>query len=464
MDLNTDALGQYFTLNYTLTEDCLLKNIKKLAPASFMLIQKNKDPIFKTYWNLANYYHDKNNISVNDASQKLSEMLDASIKNQLISDVPIGAFLSGGIDSASIVAGASLQLKEKKIDTFSIGFEEDTYSELSDAKKRLSQLLKTNHFDEIVKNNLIKDIQETSKILDEPMADTSIIPYFHLSKFAAQRVKVALSGDGADELLCGYDTYVADKIRNFSSWIPKKVSLTLSDFVNKNFPTSFGKVSFDYKLKKFLRGHSMTQIRPTSFGDQYSTIVKRPIFCIMTLKKKIKTESSFSYFSDYLKDVKDCHYLDRAMYTDIKTWLANDILVKVDMMSMAHSLECRAPFLDHKLVEFCASLPPKLKLNYFNKKFLLKKSQMSRLPKRVLKRKKQGFGSPIAEWLKGQSGEYIHSLLTTKKIDEFFNSKFIESIWEDHVSKRQNNSYKIFGIACFSLWLNKLEDIKKVDG
>ena len=188
LDLNTDAPRAVFYTQLHLNRRLFTKEYKKTSSCFVYAYSKNKDPIFKTYWNLANYYHDKNNISVNDASQKLSEMLDASIKNQLISDVPIGAFLSGGIDSASIVAGASLQLKEKKIDTFSIGFEEDTYSELSDAKET-SQLLKTNHFDEIVKNNLIKDIQETSKILDEPMADNFYYSLFPLVKVCCTKSK-----------------------------------------------------------------------------------------------------------------------------------------------------------------------------------------------------------------------------------------------------------------------------------
>ena len=248
--LNPAALCQYLTSNHVYGNTCILKGVEKLPAAHYMICQPAniRGPV--EYWNLAKHFQEKQHFrSVNEAAEALRGLIDKSVHTRLVSDVPLGGFLSGGLDSSAIVASMAKQLLENKVSTFSIGFQEDSYSELSHARTAAIHL-DVNHREEVVDIDIAQDLPKIVRCADEPFADNSIIPFYHLSRFAQQHVKVCLSGDGGDELFAGYETYLADRLRSLTSWIPRIATTNLARITNTLLPTTFRKVSWDYKIQR----------------------------------------------------------------------------------------------------------------------------------------------------------------------------------------------------------------------
>lgn len=430
--LSETALNHYFSFNYTATKDCIYKNIYKLPPASILLYNSNTHEIkISEYWVLSNFFKNKKIISFKSAQDELNHLLNNSIKMQSIADVPLGAFLSGGLDSSSIVSALSKN-NANNINTFSIGFAEKTYSELENSQK-IAAYLGVSHHTQIVSSNITEILPTIINTFDEPFADNSIIPTYFLCEFAKQFVKVSLSGDGGDELFGGYATYQADRYYQLLKYFPrsaKKLLIKSADYL----PTSFDKISLDYKIKQFLRGSLL--------DANEAHLSWRKIF---SLNDKKHLNSDLNFFND----VQDCHYLDQAMYVDMKTWLADDILVKVDRASMSHSLEVRAPFLDHRLVEFAASLPVRYKIQ----KAVLKASQKRILPSFVINQAKKGFNSPISYWLSGDLFTMAHDITHSQNLSPWFDQKTIETLWFEHQNGVCDNGHRLFNLLCLGLWL-----------
>lgn len=451
--LNPAALQHFLSLNYTLTSQCFFKGVKKLPAAHYLHIKAGKEPQLKCYWDLAASYHSKDEtITEEEASEELNALLSQSLGGQLISDVPLGAFLSGGIDSSTLVSGMARYLKTpSQTQTFSIGFQEKSYSEIEESKQ-VADYLKVDHHVKTVTPNLAQNLVDIVAKTDEPFADTSVIPTYYLAKFARQSVTVALSGDGGDELFLGYETYGADKLYQTFSALPRFLFKGGHTLAQKVLPTRFDKVSFDYKVKQFLYGSSHDYRRA-----HYSW---REIFKPKDLNALLKnpidpTQSAFMDFNSYFEDVKDCHPLDQASYVDIKTWLVDDILVKVDRASMAHSLETRAPFLDHRLVEFAARLPVSLKLKGQEKKYILKKSQEKYLPHETLYRQKKGFNAPISLWLNKETKALAKDAMYGEKMQHLTNSSVLDKLWQEHETQQVDHGLKLFGLTCLGLWLEQ---------
>jgi len=453
--IDPKAMGQFLALNYTLTDSCLLEGVQKLPPASFAVIERGRKPQVKRYWDLAQFFHLKRNGNIANATEELGALIQDAVRMRMIADVPLGAFLSGGVDSSTISAAMARIVGPDLVQTFSIGFLEKGFSELDDARATAS-FLGTDHNDQIVDSGMAESLTQILSFFDEPMADTSIIPLYYLAQFSRDKVTVSLSGDGCDEILAGYETYSADKARNLTRWLPRSLTHGAAFMVEKLWPNTYGKVPIEYKLKKFLQGHHLDSDRAHYF---WRTIFQEgELFNLLhpEKRKSVLQIDPFNSFAGFAAEVADCHYLDRAMYVDIKTWLPDDILVKLDRASMAHSLECRAPFMDHRLVEFCASLPVQWKMNGFRKKHLLKESQKLHLPREVLFRKKKGFNAPIGHWLKGLPGESLRSITTTGQMEEWFNPIAVKKLWDDHLSNRADNGYKLFGLVCLGVWMSKV--------
>ena len=445
--LNNQALQQYLYSSYILTDTCIINNIQKLKPAHFIEIKLGQELKQQQYWDLAYYFnHKNNNLSINQAQEELSFLLNNAIKEQLVSDVPIGAFLSGGLDSSSIAAGLKAVKSSKELKTFSIGFNEKSYSEL-DKSSLVSKILQIPHFTKIVTPDITNTLKNLVYTMDEPFADSSMMPMYCLANFAKEQITVALSGDGADELFLGYETYAADKIYDIAQHIPKPL-LQLSNFIANKLPTSFNKVSLDYKLKKFTAGLNL--------APAYAHFSWRSNYNSSQLQQLLKQDIIMPAYSDTINNlfnqVKNCHYLDIFSFIDLKTYLVDDILVKVDRTTMAHSLEARTPFLNHKLVEFAASLPVKYKLKLFNKKYILKKNLAKIMPKNIINQKKRGFSSPISIWLQNELKDFGKSITLDSSMNNLFNLNFIEQLWQEHSNKKQDHSLKLFNLICFSLW------------
>lgn len=449
--INSAALSHYLSLSYTLTAEAILEGVHKLPAAHYLIAKRDKQPVQVCYWNLAPHFQKKTHFrDENEAGEALRDLVDDAVRLRMIGDVPLGAFLSGGVDSSTIVAAMCQTQSSKDVLTFSAGFKEKSFSELEEARA-IARVLGVNHRDRYVLPDTATLIPKMVYYADEPFADTSIIPMYLLAEFARQYVTVSLSGDGGDEIFAGYETYTADKIHHLTHWLPEWASESLYRVVNRWIPVSFDKVSLDYKIRQFLQGHAFEAPRAhyhwrTIFSENEKTALLPPI-----LHKQVHEADAYQHFLKFDREVADCHYLDRAMYVDIKTWLVDDILVKVDRSTMAHSLEARAPFLDYRLVEFAASLPVDLKMRGFQKKYLLKKSQAGRLPDSVLQRRKQGFNAPISHWMTTSlSKEYRD--MTISGGQSFFNPAFVEKLWDEHVQKRKDNSFKLITVINFLLW------------
>lgn len=445
--LSLTALNHYLSFGYTPTEECIFDGIYKLPPAKYLKYNLNTLTLCTIeYWTLSKFFKQKLEIDFRTAKQQLAQLLSDTVKHELNSDVPLGAFLSGGIDSASIVH----QIKKnttQKIYTFTIGFKEKTFSELKESAQT-ARHLGVEHHASIISS---KEISTLSKIIcsfDEPFSDTSLIPTYHLCEFAKNHVTVSLSGDGGDELFGGYITYHADRYHRLAQLSPFRLRKLLYG-LSRYFPTSLNKISLDYKIKQFLRGCLLEQNRAHLGWREIFTEEHKNLLCDdQFLGLQDPKESLLKWFCD----VKKCHYLDQAMYVDIKTWLVDDILTKVDRASMAHSLEVRSPFLDHRIVEFAAKLPINYKIIGRKSKRILKAIHADSLPHQLLNRSKKGFNCPISHWLNHELYEQAYETTTSHHLTRWFKKSAIEKMWIEHRQGLCNNGYRLFNLLCLGIW------------
>jgi len=464
-ELNFDhsSFNEYLTLNYLVNNKTFFKNLFSLPPASYISIdlkKYKKDPEVIQYWFIENYFKDKTKDTFEDSSQKLKNLIKDSVNQRMFSDVDNGTFLSGGIDSSTI----SLQLKEidnHKMTAHNIFFKETDFNEYKDAKIVSDYLkIKLDYYEIPQGKNLVHDFPSLIDAMDQPMSDTSFIATYYLSKYSSAKSKVVLSGDGGDELFCGYDTYIADIYRKFFPKINLR-SRFIKKIISKLFKTKFTKVGVDYKITKFLNA--------LSHNNNYSHILWREIFSI---NERINIFNKYDHkFINYdflnfidkeLKKLPDVNYLDQYMYMDLKTWFPNDILYKIDRSTMYSSQESRLPFLDSKIVEYVCSLPINYKIKFFERKRILKSIVKNKLPKSLFQKKKSGFGTPVGLWLVFDKDfkEMAYDLLNTQFMKNLFCIKEINRIWDSHQNMEEDQTYKIFNLICLSQWIinNKLEN------
>lgn len=397
-DISYESLNCYLALGYILSPLTIYTNVYKLEPATYLFISNQGKSVIKTkYWDYAESFRRKTNAAERDIAANVLELLTNSIKRRMISDVPVGAFLSGGIDSSSIVA-IMKKYHSGDLHTFSIGFEEKDYNELKDADKAAKWINTLHHGKVISLDESSGLIDEAISVYDEPFADNSLIPTVELSRIASSFVKVSLSGDGADEIFAGYITYKADRLHGYANIIPSPLKrliykLSLPGSINNK------KIGFGYKQKQFFYG--------TLYNSEKAHYLWRNIFSpeerTRLLGEKFRDlvydTDPFYIFKKFYNSVKDLHWLDRSLYVDAMTWLTDDILVKVDRASMNKSIEVRCPYLDVDLVSFVASIPSGLKMRGLKTKYILKKSLNSVLPDFILNKKKSGFNAPVGNWI-----------------------------------------------------------------
>jgi asparagine synthase (glutamine-hydrolysing) len=449
--LNPRALSQYLSLNYTLGSDCIFTGVRKLPPAHRLVVRRGAPPAETEYWNLAALFRDKRQFrSEDEAADELRSLVDDAVRLRMISDVPLGGFLSGGVDSSAVVAAMRQGGDSKAVKTFTIGFDEPGYSELREAGFMAGHL-GVDHHEMVVRPQLAQTLPRIVYHADEPFADTSSIPFYFLGQFARQKVTVALSGDGADELFAGYDTYLADRLHGFGQRLPRwmhRAALGAARLA----PVTFGKVSWDFKLRQFSRGLELDPWRAHHswrliFSEEEKRRLVRPEH-----HAEILAEDPFEEVARHFRAVPDLCPVDQTAYVDIKTWLADDILVKLDRNTMAHSLEARLPFLDPRIIELAARLPADLKLRGLRRKYLLKKSQEGRLPAEVLSRRKTGFNAPVSHWLLSSLAELGQSALETLDRDGWLMRPYAEQLWAEHRAGRADHGLKLFGLTCLGLW------------
>lgn len=456
-EIDPIGVAQYLSLNYTLGEHFLLKGVRRLPPGHFLSCEQGRPVAPRCYWDLARIYREKRPFhSEAAAAEELRALIDDAVRLRLVSDVPLGAFLSGGVDSSTVAAAMAQALPKSQVHTFSMGFGIASYDEVDQARS-LANWLGLDHKDQRVQPNADEAIAAIRWAAREPLADTSAIPTFRLAAFARQHVTVALSGDGADECFAGYETYAADRMHRALAWIPKGLARAGYRIGDALLPVSFSKVSLDYKLRHFLANLPLDGARAHAswrniwLPEDKARLIQPGWF----EELDPGMADPFAAFAPHLEAVRECHPVDQAGYVDIKTWLADDILVKVDRSTMAHSLESRAPLLDHRLVEMAAALPPEWKLKGLKKKYLLRQSQRGRLPDRVLDGTKRGFNAPVSHWLSGPLQRFGRDTLNSARLHEWVRPAAIDELWGEHLARRRDHGLKLFGLICFGLWLDQ---------
>ncbi|MEW6213675.1 MAG: asparagine synthase (glutamine-hydrolyzing) [Nitrospirota bacterium] len=450
--INFEAFYDYFKYLYVPDPKTIYKNIYKLEPGHY-LICSQKGITKKEYWDISfarSSYGDRESVS-----HELFTILDESVKLRMVSDVPLGAFLSGGIDSSCIVA-LMARHQEEPITTCSIGFDSQDYDEVQFARM-VARQFKTEHYEFTVKENIEEVLADLVYYFDEPFADSSAVPTYYVSKVARQKVTVALAGDGGDENFAGYEKYYIDDIENrIRRKIPKPIRISTLPLLSNLFSHG-GRYSF------FQKGSTL--LKTLSFEPDYGFFLTNTHFNDLLwnevinddTRKLIGNYDPFSVTRYYYHKADTDDHLSKILYTDLKTYLPGDILVKVDRMSMANSLEVRAPILDHHVIEFAASIPPGLKYNNGEKKYILKQSLERILPKEILYRKKMGFSVPLAKWFRGEIKELSSKYLLAPDagLNHFFHPRGLRRIWDLHQSGIRNYATILWSLLMFELWYKK---------
>ena len=415
-----------------------------------MLFLKEGQIDIKPYWE---FKPSEETWTEADASERLRELVKDAVKLRLVSDVPLGAFLSGGIDS-SIVVSNMAKLMDQPVKTFSIGFKESSYNELKYARA-VAEKYNTEHHEFTIEAKALELTEKLVHHLDEPFGDFSIFPTYLVSKMARDFVTVTLSGDGGDELFAGYDTYRAHTFdRKYYHLLPKLVKRYGFNVLADKLPPTAKKKGAINSFKRFIEG---TQLPKDLYHTRWMIFLKelerQQLFSDQSLQALAGTDS-YEFVHRYSRLGDGLHDLTRMGAIDVKSYLVDDILVKVDRMSMATSLEARVPLLDHRIVEFAYSLPPELKMKGFQTKYLLTKTFWDDFPKEVQNRDKQGFSIPIKNWIRNELKPMMLDLLHPDRIKAqgFFNPVFINNLVDEHLKGQENHSHKLWALMVFEQW------------
>ncbi len=451
-EINLDALRQYLSFDYVPAPASIYKNIYKL-PAAHLLIAENGEVRTRRYWNLS-FQKNGNAPTIEKAAGQLREILADAVRMRLVSDVPLGILLSGGVDSSTVAAFAT-QFSTEKVKTFSIGFEEDSFDE-SKFARQVAVHFGTEHYEDKLSVEKAADlISEIGTWLDEPLSDGSLIPTLLLSRFVKKHVTVALGGDGGDEIFAGYPMYFGHKVANIYTRIPQFLRNNLIEPIVNNLPVSTKNLSFDYKAKRFVAASKYdTVTRHHSWFGSFSIDEQNDL-----LTKDVLANSSGDIYrgaKDLLKITDAKNEIEQMQFLDMNFYMAEDILTKVDRASMAVSLEVRAPFLDPRVAEFAASLPLRYKLKGNQGKYVLKKAMEKLLPKNILHRPKKGFGVPIAEWLKGRLNPLMRDLLDSTRLKNqgLFEENHVQKLINEHETGAASHHKQLWTLLVFQLWLD----------
>ena len=445
------ALDAYLAFAYVPEEFCIFENVRKLAPAHYLVYRDGRVETHK-YWDF-----EYNLAPIVKTEEEYVEILrakiDEAVRIRMISEVPLGAFLSGGVDSSTIVAMMARH-SERPVKTFSIGFHEDSFSELKYARLA-AEHFGTEHHEFIVTPDLVELVDELVWHFDEPFADPSSLPTFMVSKMAREFVTVVLSGDGGDELFAGYKRYVRDLRRSPFARLPRGLRKGVLQPLSESLPHGA-------RGKNYLYNVSLDGIeRYIDSLSQFNALRKKSLYS-RELQARLNGERGagerlFKAFADRVESVDP---IDRLLYLDSKTYLPGDILTKVDRMSMANSLEARSPLLDHELIEIVTRIPANLKMKGAETKYILKKAMEGIVPEEILYREKQGFGMPIEEWINNQLRERIVDDLQSARALErgYFEKSYIRTLLDEHSVGRRDHSWALWTLWMLELWHRRFID------
>lgn len=466
--LDPVALRQYLAFEYVPSPRSIFEGIYKLPPGHFLTWEEGQLEV-KRYWDMSFAESESSNgkasrkISLEEYEEELLASLKEAVRLELISDVPLGIFLSGGVDSSAVAAMMS-QLTPGQVNSFSIGFEDASFDE-SRYARLVADHLGTNHNIMMLEPKMLWElVPNLAAVLDEPMADSSIIPTYLLSKFARQQVTVALGGDGGDELFAGYPTLQAHAMAGYYSRLPSMLSRQLIPNAVNRLPVSNNNISLDFKAKRFVAG--MGYAPEVRHHLWLGSIAPQTIDRMLTpnVLDAAQQVNLWQPVEEHAANTDARQLFNRILYLDMKMYLENDILAKVDRASMANSLEVRVPLLNQVFLDYVRRLPFDMKLKAgrpgvnlglnTTSKYLFKKAMTRYLPAEILQRKKKGFNMPIAKWFKGELRGLLLDTFTEQRVREagLFNYPEIKKLLDDHFSGRVDNRKPLWTLLVFELW------------
>lgn len=449
-EINPHAIDAYFSLGYIPDPLTIFHNIEKLPPGHYLTFTEGRLSI-ERYWDFR-YETNGNGHRAVDYLDELRALLDESVKLRLVSDVPLGAFLSGGIDSSTVVALMARHM-DQPVKTFSIGFNEDSYNELKYARLT-AERFGTDHHEFLVTPDICEVVDELAWHFDEPFADSSAIPTYVVSKLAREHVTVVLTGDGGDELFAGYTRYVTERSRRRFDLVPLGIKRGLMDPLSRWLP--HGAVGRNY-----IHNVSLNPIDRYLDSVSIFTEPNKDLLYTDDFSDLLHDRSQLSsYFNELGVNVKTTAALDSLLYIDSKTYLPGDILTKVDRASMAVSLEARVPLLDHKLIEFVTRVPADLKMVGLETKHLFKQAVADLVPSEILNRPKQGFGVPIQQWINQQLRDRIRDTLNDRRTLQrgYVSGKHVEVLLDEHERGRRDHSMALWSLLMLELWHRNFVD------
>ena len=444
------ALHHYLTFQYVPAPLTIFQGIRKLPPGHVAIFEGGKVSE-SAYWSLS---YDSKGPSRSDREylDEFEARLTEAVKLRLVSDVPLGAFLSGGVDSSSVVAVMS-RLSSEPVKTFSIGFKERQYNELPYAR-RVAELFGTDHHEFVVEPSALEILPALVRVYDEPFADSSAIPTYYVSQLSRQFVTVVLNGDGGDELLAGYPRY---RVEPVDRWTARHLGTGARErLLHALLPWLPRGAGLRGRLTRLLAPFSRTYLgRICYFSPEEKAALYTEDF-----HASMGGHDSKSLLEEWFDEARATELLDRLLGVDSRSYLPDDLLVKVDRASMAHSLEARSPFLDHELVEFAASLPVSLKVRHGEAKYLLKATMRGTLPDEILDRPKMGFGVPIDRWFRDDCREFVREILLAPRALQrgYFKAGVIERMLDDHQTGRVDYAYRLYALLMLELWHQEYVD------
>jgi asparagine synthase (glutamine-hydrolysing) len=446
-EIDIEALSDYFSFLYVPVPKSIFKHIRKVRPGHYVVVSDNGIREVE-YWDIR--FARTLDLTEDQWCEKVLEVYREAVRIRLISDVPLGAFLSGGMDSSSVVALMS-QAKGKPVLTSSIGFDEQDFNEL-DYAREIATLFNTNHHEKIVRPDAVGIIEKLAWHYDEPFADSSAVPTYYVSKVARENVTVALSGDGGDENFAGYRRYYFDQRENrLRAFLPLRIRRPIFGTLATIYPKADwaprvfrGKATFESLACSPIEGyfHSVSAFRPSLKAKLLHPDVKQTL----------NGYNSLEVLRYYYEKADTHDPLSRIQYVDIKTYLTDDILTKVDRASMANSLEVRAPILDHKFMELIATIPSSMKLQGRMGKYIFKKALKDVLPEEILYRKKMGFAVPLARWFRHELKELAYHTIFTNDRDGLLDESTVQKIWREHQSGVRDRSTELWTLLMFRMW------------
>jgi len=448
-DWRPEAIDEYLTLLYVPAPNTVYRDIRKLPPGH-VLVAENGTVRVSRYWDLE--FSGDGDLSEDDYLEQLDALLRESVKLRLISDVPLGAFLSGGIDSSTVVAYMK-EVSDTPPVTIAVGFDHAAFDEVQHAQTVARHL--GCEFHPLVADPRVDDLlPKLAWHFDEPFADSSAVPTYYVSKAARELVTVALSGDGGDELWAGYARHRVEQweqrarasfgsARHLAGWIGQALPLSVKG------ARSLRHLALDpdqaYAVK-----HAYGMFEPDAKRRLYTR----------DFAHSVRHADALSSFRDAYRECTSRDPLDRALYVDARTYMIDDVLTKVDRMSMAVSLEAREPLLDHKLLEFAARVPVSLKLKDGRSKYLLRRILERRVPKSITERSKRGFAAPIGEWLRGPLAGMTSDLLLDGRLGNrgIFDQREVARLWDEHRTRRGDHPHRLWQLVMLELWFRQFID------